>query len=121
MILFVTKPPLLRYGLPATIRSASAFPIPGRVFNWARLALLMSIRAGRAALCCAGGAASRLPWPADTPPASDNVTNAISTVSLARVCTIDYFACMTLISAMRPVSWQIMQVSVVASAVLRGW
>ena len=58
--------------------------------------------------------------PADFPPAEDRVTLAINTLSLAPICTTGYFACITLMSAMRPVAWQTMQVSGARSAVLRG-
>ena len=95
------------------IRAASASPMPGSVFSWARLALLMSMSAGCARDLACVDVAPTVPWPADTPPARHNVATAISTRSLARICMIGYFACMTLMSAIRPVSWQTRQVSVV--------
>jgi hypothetical protein len=61
----------------------------------------------------------RYGWPADNPPASDKLANAINS-DAARSRTTDYFACMTLMSAMRPVAWQTMQVSTVPSPVARA-
>src|SRR5512142_1976173 len=158
------------------IFAASASPMPGSVFNCARLALLMSTGfAGvvRAALSwaadalAAGALAAPEPAAAAGPAqtASASTTNADSMrpgvnrciaqiMSTTRPC-VDrkkpggvaaagllaaalehgravlqscqsllmrsrHFACIALMSATRPVSWQTMQVSVVASAKLRA-
>ena len=52
------------------------------------------------------------------PPANASIARKIVTGRFSSMKR--YFACMTLMSAMRPGAWQIMQVSIVPSAVPRG-